>query len=199
MAQHRAGKAKAGGDVAVPAGVNHVVLNVRDIEVSHKFWTEIIGLRHVGTWRPRPELESLRVMRFYSGSRGGKPAHHDVALVEDRNLPPRAAAGEGAGPPQALDHVAIAMPDRDSWLKKLSELKDNGVEFGFRANHGVSHSVYITDPDGHCVELLYELPRELWEGDIDEALNYLEILPTEGEDALQDDADNLPKFPADAE
>jgi len=199
MTQHRAGKPKAGGDVAVPAGVNHVVLNVRDIEVSHRFWTEVIGLRQVGAWRPRPELPSLRVMRFYSGSRAGKPSHHDVALVENRDLPPLPAAGEPAGPPQAIDHVAIAMPDRASWLKKLAELQDRGVEFGFRANHGVSHSVYITDPDGHCVELLYELPRELWEGDIDAALNHLEILPTEGEEALQDDVENAPRFPGGGE
>ena len=24
-----------------PSGINHLVLNVRDIEESHKFWTEI--------------------------------------------------------------------------------------------------------------------------------------------------------------
>ena len=39
----------------VPAGVNHVVLNVRDIEDSHRFWTELIGFRHVGTAKPRPD------------------------------------------------------------------------------------------------------------------------------------------------
>ena len=31
-----------------PRGVNHLVLNVRDIEESHKFWTEIVGFKQVG-------------------------------------------------------------------------------------------------------------------------------------------------------
>ena len=36
-----------------PRGVNHVVFNVRDIEVSHKFWTEILGFTCVGQIKPR--------------------------------------------------------------------------------------------------------------------------------------------------
>ena len=38
----------------------------------------------------------------------------------------------------------------------------------------MTHSLYIHDPNGYGVELLYELPREVWEGDIDAALNYSE-------------------------
>src|SRR4029077_18361797 len=30
------------------------------------------------------------------------------------------------------------------------------------------------------VELVYDLPREVWEGDIDAALNFVEVLPHEG-------------------
>jgi catechol 2,3-dioxygenase len=38
--------------------------------------------------------------------------------------------------------------------------------------------------------VLYELPREVWEGDIDGAQNFAEALPTEGPDALIDRTDN---------
>src|SRR5688572_15429124 len=30
-----------------PRGINHLVLNVRNMEVSHKFWTEILGFKCV--------------------------------------------------------------------------------------------------------------------------------------------------------
>ncbi len=63
----------------------------------------------------------------------------------------------------------------------------------------MTHSVYINDPNGYGVEVLYELPRELWEGDIDAGLNYLELLPTEGPEALVDDFENSPRFPAPGE
>ena len=63
-----------------------------------------------------------------------------------------------------LNHVAIAWPDRESWLKQVAFLQEKGVAFHRRINHGMTHSVYISDPDGHGIEVLYELPREVWEG-----------------------------------
>ena len=37
-----------------PRGINHMVLNVRNLEVSHKFWTELIGFRCVAELKPIP-------------------------------------------------------------------------------------------------------------------------------------------------
>jgi catechol 2,3-dioxygenase len=100
------------------------------------------------------------------------------------------------GAPLALNHVAIAMPDRESWQAKLADLQARGVKFHLRINHGVTHSVSISDPNGYGVEILYELPREMWEGDIDAGLNYVELLPTEGQAALRDDLESAPRFGA---
>jgi catechol 2,3-dioxygenase len=183
-------------DAGTPVGVNHVVLNVRDIEESHRFWTEIVGLKQVGALRPRADMGPMPAMRFYSGDHGGKMTHHDVALVENPNLPPAPAEWGLFGAPQALNHIAIAMPDRETWQKRLEFLQSRGVKFHLRINHGVTHSVYISDPNGYGVELLYELPRHLWEQDIDAGLNYLEMLPTEGADALVDDIEKAPRFGA---
>jgi catechol-2,3-dioxygenase len=52
----------------------------------------------------------------------------------------------------------------------------------------MTHSAYISDPDGNGIEVLYELPREVWEGDINAALNYFENMPVAGPDALKDDS-----------
>jgi len=176
-----------------PIGVNHVVLNVRDLEESHRFWTEVVGLKQVGTLHPRTDVP-LPKMRFYSGDHGGKFTHHDVALVENPNVPAPSAEWGLSGTVQAINHVAIAMPDRASWLQKLAELQERGVKFLLRVNHGVTHSVYISDPNGYGVELLYELPREMWESNIDAGLNYFEMLPTDGPKALEDDLANAPRF-----
>jgi catechol 2,3-dioxygenase len=175
-----------------PRGINHVVLNVRDLEVSHRFWTEVMGFTCVAELKQKPDRPRPK-MRFYSGrDASGGVTHHDLALAE---VPP-AAAGPG---PEAwslmpgrpgLNHVAVAWPDRESWLKQLAFLRDKGVPFLRRINHGMTHSVYIADPDGHGIEVLYELPREVWEHDIDSAQNYAEILPTEGEASLADTTDN---------
>ncbi len=176
-----------------PRGVNHLVLNVRDLEVSHRFWTEILGFKCVAQLKPIPGRTRPK-MRFYSGvDAHGDVTHHDLALCEV----PKAATSEGE--PERWDlmpsrvginHVAIAWPDRESWLKQLAFLKEKGVAFHRRVNHGMTHSVYISDPDGHGIEVLYELPRDVWEKDIEGAQNYAEMLPTEGDETLIDKTEN---------
>jgi catechol 2,3-dioxygenase len=183
------------GGAQAPRGVNHLVLNVRDLEVSHRFWTEVIGFRCVAQLRPRPG-RTLQ-MRFYSGvDEQGRVTHHDLALAQlsqPEGVPAESWSLEARRP--GLNHVAICYPDRESWLKQLEFLQRRGVPFHLRIEHGMTHSVYISDPDGHGIEVLYELPREVWEDDIDAAQNYSERLPTQGEAALVDRTD-YPRFGA---
>ena len=174
-------------EAVTPGGINHLVINVRDMDESHKFWTEILGFKEVGRSSRRP-------MRFYSGDHSGQMNHHDIALCENPNLPKPPAEYAMFDSPLAINHIAITMPNREAWLKQLAWLRHSGVKFHRRVNHGMTHSLYIRDPNGHGVELLYELPREVWGGDINAALNYVEVLPTEGEAALADDVESAPVF-----
>jgi catechol 2,3-dioxygenase len=178
-----------------PTGLNHLVLNVRDIEESHRFWTEIIGFMQVGELHATPSRPNPPRMRFYSGDHGGgRQSHHDLALVENRDLPAPPSEWTMFGAPCAVNHIAIAFPDREAWLEQLAYLQEKGVKFDRRVEHGMTHSLYIHDPNGYGIELLYELPREVWEGDIDAALNYAQPLSTEGRDALQDRQEGMPVF-----
>jgi catechol 2,3-dioxygenase len=192
MAQHNAIPTPPRAAVT-PVGINHLVLNVRNLEESHAFWTEIMGFKQVGELHPRPDRPNPPKMRFYSGDHQGKMQHHDLALMEMPNLPPP-AEWSMASSQLAINHVAITLPSREAWLKQIAFLQSKGVKFHRRINHGMTHSVYISDPNGYGIEVLYELPREVWEGDIDAALNYAEALPTEGKEALADAADNVPVF-----
>ena len=177
-----------------PIGLNHLVLNVRNLEESHGFWTEIIGFKQVGELRPTPTRPNPPKMRFYSGDHGGGAmSHHDIALIENPNLPPPPAEWSMVNMPCAISHIAVTLPSREAWLAQLEFLQRRGVKFDRRVDHGMTHSLYIHDPNGYGVELLYELPREVWEGDIDAALNFAQQLPTEGLEALQDRTD-VPVF-----
>ena len=178
-------------EAVAPRGINHLVLNVRDMERSHRFWTEIIGFRQVAELRPRPGRPPMK-MRFYSGvdERGGVN-HHDLALAEVSTEHDGGSSETWslAARRVGLNHVAITYPDRESWLKQLAFLRSKDVPFHLRINHGMTHSVYISDPDGHGIEVLYELAPEIWE-DIDAAQNYSERLPTEGDESLVDTTNN---------
>src|SRR6202022_224221 len=81
------------GQAETPRGINHIVLNVRDIEVSHRFWTEIMGFRCVAQLKSQPGKVRPK-MRFYSGvSAHGDVSHHDLS-------PAAAPKREGAVEPE---------------------------------------------------------------------------------------------------
>jgi catechol 2,3-dioxygenase-like lactoylglutathione lyase family enzyme len=177
-----------------PTGLNHLVLNVRNLDESHRFWTEMLGFRQVGEIKATEKRPNPPRMRFYSGDHDGKDNHHDLALVENPELPKPTEDWTMFGTPFAINHVAITLPDRETWLQQLKFLQSKGVKFDRRIDHGMTHSLYIHDPNGYGVELLYELPREVWEGDIDGALNWARILPVEGAEALVDETEDNPVF-----
>src|ERR1700749_435318 len=91
-------------EAVTPGGINHLVINVRDMEESHKFWTEVLGFKLVGKSSRRP-------MRFYSGDHAGQMTPHDIALVETPNLPKRPENWEMFDAPVAINHIAITMPN----------------------------------------------------------------------------------------
>ena len=150
-----------------PTGLNHLVLNVRDLERAHRFWTECLGFRQVGTW-PRPGADGAPPrMRFYSGERDGKLSHHDLALLEQPDLP-----ADPAALPQVLNHVAVTYPSREAWQRQIRFLMARGVMPYRQIERGATHSVHLHDPDGNEIELVFELPRTEWEADIQAALSH---------------------------
>jgi catechol 2,3-dioxygenase len=56
----------------------------------------------------------------------------------------------------------------------------------------MTHSIYINDPNGYGVEVLYDLPREVWGHDIDGALNHAVV--RDADNPLVDDTDYPSEF-----
>ncbi|MSP67237.1 MAG: hypothetical protein EXQ96_03875 [Alphaproteobacteria bacterium] len=129
-----------------PSGVNHVVLNVRDMAAAHAFWTETVGFKHVGDLKSSAGLPNPPKMRFYSADGGGPMRHHDIALVENPNLPPPPEEWAIFGAPVAVNHIAISFPSRAAWLRRLEYLQARGVKFNMRVNHGMTHSLLHQRP-----------------------------------------------------
>ena len=161
--------------------VSHLVLNVRDIEASHHFYTELLGFDQCA------ELTHTMTMRFYRGTEVSTTTTSRSSRwpIPTRRRPPEPWTMEPRR--VGVNHIAIGYPDREAWLNQLAHLKANGVEFIVRGNHGMTHSAYIADPDGYGIEVLYDLPEEVWSGDVDATLNYFEYLPPD--QALEDTTD----------
>jgi catechol 2,3-dioxygenase-like lactoylglutathione lyase family enzyme len=112
-----------------------------------------MGFKQVGELHPRPDSPTPPNMRFYSGDHRGQMHHHDLALVEMPNLPPPTEWSR-FGSAMAMHHIAITWSNREAWLKQLAFLQHKGVTFYRRVNHGMTHSVYISDPNGYGIEVL---------------------------------------------
>ena len=180
------------GEVLMPStrpsrpSVNHLVIAVRDIEASHRFYCDVLGFEHCGTLQS--EMQPKPIMRFY---RGHADHHHDIALQQIVACAPVPAVpkwGMFASQP-GIAHLALAYANRDEWLAQLEHLQAMDVPIEVRGNHGMTHSAYVVDPDGNGIEVLYELPNEVWEGDVDAALSHFEALPTKGPESLIDSTD----------
>lgn len=95
--------------------INHLVLTVRDIEASHKFYTEVIGFTRNGELSG-PHAGST--MWFYQGH---PDSHHDLALVQAKGAvePAQPWAGFFPDGDAGINHVAIGYPTRDERLARI--------------------------------------------------------------------------------
>jgi catechol 2,3-dioxygenase len=173
-----------------PRGLNHLVLNVRNMDESHHFWSGLLGFEQVGELHPSEGDGTSMNMRFYSGD-NGPLSHHDIALVERPSITPPSEDWSMVSGECAVNHIAITYPDQASWREQVQFLEDQGVKMNLRIDHGMTHSIYINDPNGYGVEVLYDLPREVWEHDIDGALNYAVMLP---KDRLLEETERVTDF-----
>jgi catechol 2,3-dioxygenase len=130
--------------------LGHIVLRVRDLERSERFYTDVLGLRKTG------EMPGL--MAFFSTQ--GSTDSHDLALMRlgpDAPDPNPRAVG--------LYHFAYQVESEKALAEAYRTLQEAGVPIIGTGDHGVSKGIYILDPDGIEIEITYEVPPERWPKD----------------------------------
>jgi len=128
------------GDPAVEVtGLDHIVLNVADVERALEFYTGALG------------LEAVRVDQWRRGAAPFPSVRVDAGTIIDLLARPR--AGEN------LDHFCLVVAPSDFDSLKASGRFDvvdgPATRFGAR---GDGTSLYVRDPDGNTVELRYYGP-----------------------------------------
>jgi catechol 2,3-dioxygenase len=125
--------------------IGHVVLNCSDIDLSVRFYTEVLGFK-VSDWYPESMVPGrMCFMRF-------DPDHHGVALV---------GSMKGASPNIELNHIAFEVATLDEVVAARNHLRRAGVPIDFegRRRAGVQIAVEFRDPDGHRLEIFWGLDR----------------------------------------
>ena len=131
--------------------LGHVVLKVRNLDRSAAFYRDVLGMKEVMRYRG--------AMAFFSfGSN-----HHDLGLLQ---------LGDQAALPSpynlGLYHVAFKVGDSLDELRECkAHLEQHGVQLVGMSDHGVSQSLYLTDPDGNEIELYVDADPALWKDKVD--------------------------------
>lgn len=74
-------------------------------------------------------------------------------------LPTRPDMGRDENTPAWVQHLALRVKDRNALIEAKAHLEANGVEVLGITNHGIFHSIYCFDPNGHRIELTYDDPK----------------------------------------
>lgn len=130
--------------------LGHVVLYVRDLEASLRFYREAVGL----------DL-TARLFNGRAAMLSGGRTHHELMLI---------AVGEAPGPLHGrrlgLYHVAWKLGEDIAALREaVQRLGAMGIEIAGMADHTISQSLYLYDPDGNEVELYVDDPAVDWRKD----------------------------------
>jgi catechol-2,3-dioxygenase len=125
--------------------LNHAVLWVRDASASAKFYSDVLGFETVANMGDQAVF--LRA--------DGSTNDHDLGLFSVGNRPRPPAHSPG------LYHLAWQVNTIEDLAVLRQKLTTAGALLG-ESDHGVSKSLYASDPDGIEFEVMWAVPKENW-------------------------------------
>jgi catechol 2,3-dioxygenase len=161
--------APAGGEISPRTTMGPVHLTVADLGRSLDWYAGPVGLRVL-------ERDGREAWLGAGGRRL-------LRLVEEPGARP--AAGF-----TGLYHFALLVPERADLARWLVHAARDRVPLVGLSDHFVSEALYLSDPDGHGIEIYRDRPRPGWEGqvarrmttlplDVDDLVGVLEEGPDE--------------------
>lgn len=74
-------------------------------------------------------------------------------------LPTKPEMGRDENTPTWVQHIALRVKDHKTLMNAKEHLESNGVDVLGVTDHGLFHSIYFFDPNGHRLELTYNDPE----------------------------------------
>jgi catechol 2,3-dioxygenase len=159
-------------EIAAATTMGAVHLTVSELGRSLDYYREAVGLGVLEQENGRARLGT-----------GGREL---LVLVEEPGAPP--AHGY-----TGLYHFALLVPQRPDLARWLAHAVRDRVPLVGLSDHFVSEAIYLSDPDGHGIEIYWDRPREVWEGQVGARMTTSPL----NVDALLGELDDLASEPFD--
>jgi catechol 2,3-dioxygenase len=159
--------APAKAEIAAETSMGAVHLTVSDLARSLDYYRRAIG---------------LEALRRENGTAAVGTAERDLLVLTEE---PGARPSRGH---TGLYHFALLVPERVDLAGWLAHAANDRIPLTGLSDHFVSEAIYLDDPDGHGIEIYWDRPREVWEGQVFERMTTLPLdvdsllgeLPAEG-------------------
>lgn len=132
-------------DMALLSGLHHITAIGADIQRTHAFFGELLGMRRL---KMTSNFDDPTSAHWYWGVGDGRPGTLITYFERDPQRAHRARMGAGQ-----THHVALAVPDEQAQLAWRDRLLRAGSRVSPVMDRVYFKSIYTNDPDGHIVEL----------------------------------------------
>ncbi len=137
-------------DMALRHGMHHITAIGQDIERTHHFFGEILGLQRV---KMTSNFDDPSSAHWYWGVDNGRPGTLITYFERDPAAVRQARMGQGQ-----THHFALSVPNVESQNEFKSKLEELGWPVSPVMDRIYFKSIYTRDPDGHIVELATAAP-----------------------------------------
>ena len=151
-------------------------LRVKDLQKQLSFYENDLGLQVNRRYQTDDNLETVDL-----GFKGKFRDHSEPLLILKHDPNAKQAMHNFAG----LYHFAILVPDRKNLAFAYSSIKNSKVHFDGFADHLVSESLYLHDPELNGIEIYSDKPQNKWQYDI-EGYVIMDTLPLDLESLLSE-------------
>ncbi|MBV9213907.1 MAG: VOC family protein [Actinobacteria bacterium] len=142
------------GEISPLTTVGAVHLTVSDLPRSLDYYRRAVGLDALQEDAGRASL--------------GVGERELIVLTEEPGARP--AVGH-----TGLYHFALLVSQRSDLARWLAHAARDRVPLVGLSDHFVSEALYLSDPDGHGIEIYWDRPREIWEGRVAERMTTLPL------------------------
>jgi catechol-2,3-dioxygenase len=134
--------------------LGHLVLYVRSLDRSRHFYRDLLGWKEITV--PGEEI-GFPAAAFSSGR-----THHELLLIEVGDDAAPIPKGRRVG----MYHFGLKIGETDAELRQArDQLVAAGARLVGTADHTITHSLYIEDPDGNEIELYIDVQPAVWKDD----------------------------------